>query len=82
MVRSIFFTRFFFTIYVPRFGKKKINDSANYLVCFVLYDPSLDQKQRVLRKEQENILKLNQTDWLVHLGKNPKTKHRFPLHYL
>ena len=30
--------------------------NANYLVCFVLYDPSLDQ--RILRKEQENILKL------------------------
>ena len=57
----IFFTPLFFTIYVPRFGKKNINDKANYLVCFVLYDPSLDQ--RILRKEQDE----NQTDWLVHL---------------
>ena len=36
--------------------KKKINDNANYLVCFALYDPSLGH--RILRKEQENILKL------------------------
>ena len=35
---------------------EEINDNANYLVCFVIYDPSLDQ--RILRKEQENILKL------------------------
>ena len=46
--RSIFFTGFFFH-YVP-------SNNANYLVCFVLYDPSLDQ--RILRKEEENILKL------------------------
>ena len=51
---SIFFHSIFFH-YVPRFGKKKKNN-ANYLVCFVIYDPSLDQ--RILRKEQENILKL------------------------
>ena len=37
--------------------RKKINDNANYLVCFVLYDPSLNQRI-LLRKEQENILKL------------------------
>ena len=34
---NFFFTPFFFTIYVPRFGKKKINDNANYLVCFVIH---------------------------------------------
>ena len=33
-----------------------LEDNANYLVCFVLYDKSLDQ--RILRKEQEYILKL------------------------
>ena len=42
--------------------------NANYLVCFVLYYASLDQ--RILKRlefiKQENILK-NQTDWLVHL---------------
>ena len=54
--RFFFFTRFF-NIYVPRFGKKKISDNANYLVCFILYDPSLDQRI-LLRKEQENILQL------------------------
>ena len=36
--------------------ERKKNGNANYLVCFVIYDPSLDQ--RILRKEQENILKL------------------------
>ena len=36
--------------------ERKKNDNANYLVCFVLYDPSLGQ--RILKKEQENILKL------------------------
>ena len=37
--------------------RKKISHNANYLVCFVLYDPSLDQRI-LLRKEQKNILKL------------------------
>ena len=47
---NFFFTLFFPTIYVP-------SDNANYLVCCVLYDPSLDQ--RILRKENlENNLKL------------------------
>ena len=49
-----FFTQFFFTIYVPRFGKKKISHNVNYLVCFVLYDPSLDQRI-LLRKEQKKF---------------------------
>ena len=56
--------------------------TANYLVCSVLYDPSLDQ--RILRWEKTGIYKTrkhsqteNQTDWLVHLWQSPKAKHRF-----
>ena len=48
------------------FGKKTINDNANYLVCFVVYDPGLDQ--RILGKEQENIpkLKINLIGWFIN----------------
>ena len=64
--RFFCFHSIFFTIYVPRFGKKKINNNANYLVCFVLYDPSLDQRifEKRTRKHSQTE---NQTDWLVHL---------------
>ena len=51
-----FFTQFFSLFMYQGLKRNKINDNANYLACFVLYDPSLDQ--RILRKEQENILKL------------------------
>ena len=52
---------------------------ANYLVCFVLYDLSLDQG--ILRKEQENILKLKikLIGWFIY-DKIQSTD--FPLHYL
>ena len=56
-------------------GLERKNDNANYLACFVLYDPNLDQ--RILRKEQENILKLKikLIGWFI-LGK----AQIFPLH--
>ena len=62
-----FFTRFFFTILCTKVWKEIIiNEFANYLVSFVVYDPSLDQ--RILRKEQENNLKLKikLTDWFIY----------------
>ena len=60
--------------------KEKYNNNANYLVCFVLYDPSLDQRI-LLRKEQENILKLKikLIGWFIY-DKIQSTD--FPLHYL
>ena len=64
---GLFFSLDFFSLfYVPRFGKKIINEFANYLVSFVVYDPSLDQ--RILRKEQENNLKLKikLTGWFIY----------------
>ena len=63
------------------FGKKKINNNANYLVWFVLYDLSLDQ--RILRKEQENILKLKikLIGWFIY-DKIQRQSTDFPLHYL
>ena len=58
-----------------------MNDKANYLVCFVLYDPSLDQ--RILKKEQENILKLKikLIGWFIY-DKIQRQSTDFPLHYL
>ena len=54
--------------------------TAKYLVCSVLYDPSLDQ--RILRWEKTGIYKTRkhseiQTDRLVHLWQSPKAKHIF-----
>ena len=58
-------------------GLEEINDNANYLVCVVIYDPSLDQ--RILRKEQENILKLKikpMIGWFIY-DIIQRQKHRF-----
>ena len=59
--------------------RKKIIYNANYLVCFDLYDPSLDQ--RILRKEQENILKLKikLIGWFIY-DKTQRQSTDFPLH--
>ena len=46
--------------------RKKINNNAIYLVCFVKCDPSLDQI--ILRKQQEHILnlKIKLIGWFIY----------------
>ena len=84
---SIFFSLNFFSLDLfslfmyQGLERKKISHNANYLVCFVLYDPSLDQRI-LLRKEQINILKLK----IKLIGsfiydKIQRQSTDFPLHY-